>query len=143
VGNNSGRDKFIPHKEPIEAHPQQLRPNQAMYTLAATLFKRDPAEWKIQDIKTPFSSDGVAVLNSAFVDHAATTLCTEMTASQQLRLAHQVTVTAPETILEFFQDSRKPEGSDLHFLGFGHGYKKPTCAGAIALPNDHLKTYRE
>ncbi len=39
--------------------------------------------------------------------------------------------------------SRQPEGSDLHFLGFGHGYKKPTCAGAIALPNDHLKTYRE
>ena len=102
-----GRDRFVPHQEPTEAHPQQFRPNQAMYTLATTLFKRDPMEWKIDDIKTPYSSDGVAVLNSAFVDHAVTTLYEEMTMSQRYQLAQQITVTAPETTLEFLYDSRK------------------------------------
>ncbi len=107
ISNTRGRDRFVPHQEPIEAHPQQLRPNQAMYALAAALFKRDPMEWKIDDIKTPYSSDGVAVLNSAFVDHAATTLYKEMTMSQRYQLAQQITVTAPETTLEFLYDSRK------------------------------------
>ncbi len=98
TGNTRGRDKFVPHQEPTEAHPQQFRPNRAKYTLATTLFKRDPEEWKIDDIKTPYLSDGMAVLNSAFVDHAATTLRNAMTLAQRYQLAQQVAVTAPETI---------------------------------------------
>ncbi len=106
-GNSRGRDMSVPHQEPAEAHPQQLCPNQAMYTLATTLFRRDPAEWKIEDIKTPFSSDGVAVLNSIFIDHAAINFSGVLNLSQRFRLAQQAAVTAPEEILELIQDSQK------------------------------------
>ena len=107
VSDDRGGETSTSHQEPAEAHPQQFRPNHAMYSLAATLFKRDPAEWKIEDIKTPFSSDGMAVLFSAFVDYAATTLHKDMTMSQRYHLARQTVVTAPETILHFFRNSKK------------------------------------
>ena len=90
-----------------EPHPQQLRPSAALYQLAQTLYKRDPASWTIEDVHTPQFSDGTSILVSALVDYASTTLNPDMSPAQCLHLAQVTVTTSPILLLEYIQNQTK------------------------------------
>ena len=114
------------HREPAEAHPQQLRPTAFMYNLAMALFQRRIEDWKIEDVYTPNSSDGTSVLLSAFVDQAVMVFKTDMTPPQTLRLAQAAARTAPKRLLDMLKDSKK-----------ARGYIKWALDGTTVLPPTH------
>ena len=101
---------FDPSKEPIVAHPYQLRPTPTMYAFAQALFKRNVKDWKLSEIITPGSSDGRSILVSAFVDYVSTTLKPDIAPGQQLSVAQIAVATAPQHILEYLQDPAEARG---------------------------------
>lgn len=98
--------KYVPAKEPAEAHPGQMRPTASIYTLAQSLFRKDVKEWKIQDLYTPGLPDGTSILLSIFMDYATTTLRPEMTISHRASLAKIIAAVAPEDLLNYMQDAK-------------------------------------
>lgn len=94
-------------RERPEPHPQQLRPSAALYQLAQTLYKRNPALWTIEDVHTPQSSDGTSILVSALVDYASTSVKPELSTAQCLHLAQVAVATSPVLLLEYIQDQTK------------------------------------
>lgn len=98
--------KYVPAKEPAEAHPGQMRPTASIYTLAQSLFRKDVQEWKLQDLSTPGLSDGTSILLSIFMDHASATLRPEMSISHRASLAKIITAVAPVDLLNYMQDDK-------------------------------------
>ena len=98
---------FDPYRERSEPHPQQLCPSGPLYSLAQTLYKRDPMTWTIDDLHTPQSSDGTSILVSALVDHASTVIAPGMSQAQSLSLSKIAVTTPPAELLECLQSNIK------------------------------------
>ena len=107
ASNPSTDLNFNPYRERPEPHPQQLCPLGPLYSLAQTLYKRDPMTWTIEDLHTPHSSDGTSILVSALVDHASTVIAPGMSQMQALTLSKIAVTTPPADLLECLQNNIK------------------------------------
>ena len=92
--------RTFPRLEPREPHPQQLCPSSQIHDLARAVHHHPTTSWRLEDFRTPSSSDGTSVLVSLLVDFIATTIHPHISLSQQLSVAQLATVTAPARLLQ-------------------------------------------